>query len=413
MVAATAAIAVATGAAGWFAGTQVRSPADAAADHRPPPASLITVAVQERTLTATVNAQGTVAYGAPKPLTLTGSVATGPDAAAAPIVTKAPVADRTLREGDVLLEVSGRPVFVLAGTVPMYRTLTRGSVGDDVRQVRAALRRLLPGRYVSRSGPLDTAALGALDAWYERRGYAINGPTAEQHTQLRQLQQAAAAPEAPAEAKADLAEFRKTYGDSVPSGEILFLPRLPIRLTAVKVRPGAPASGLVGTVADPGLVVNGTVSPDDADLIKVGMRATLEHPDGDTFAATVSGMGASVAATPPPAEGEGGAETAAPAEAGIPIRLKPRDEAKLASFVGQAFKVGITVGGTGHAVLSVPVSAVFTASDGQARVTVQDPGGAVRDVAVKAGLSTGGYVQITPAGKDAVRAGDRAVVGNQ
>ena len=399
VVAVTAAIAVAAGAAGWFAGARVRSPADAAAAHRPPPASLITVAVRERTLTATVNAQGTVAYGAPKPLTLTGSVATGGDAAAAPIVTKAPVADRTLREGDVLLEVSGRPVLVLVGTVPMYRTLSRGSVGDDVRQVRAALRRLLPGRGVARSGAVDTSVLNALARWYGKRGYEITGPTAEQRAQLRQL-------EADPAAAAELAEFRTTYGDSVPSGEILFLPRLPVRLTEVKVRPGAPASGVVGTVADPGLIVNGTVSPDDADLIKVGMRATLLHPAGDTFAATVSGMGAAVAA---PRE-EGAPEQE---EAGTPIRLEPKDEAKLRPLVGEAFKVSITVGGTGHKVLSVPVAAVYTASDGQARVTVQDQGGRIRDVPVEAGLSTGGFVQITPVEEDAVRAGSLVVVGNQ
>ncbi|GLY93045.1 hypothetical protein Acsp02_03010 [Actinoplanes sp. NBRC 103695] len=395
VVAVTAAVAVAAGATGWFAGSRVRSPADAAAAHRPPAASLITVAVRERTLTATVNAQGTVAYGAPKPLTLTGSVATAGDAAA-PIVTKAPVAGRTLREGDVLLEVSGRPVFVLAGTVPMYRTVSRGSAGDDVRQVRAALRRLLPGRGVARSGAVDTALLNALARWYDKRGYEITGPTAEQRAQLRQL-------EADPAAAAELAEFRKTYGDSVPSGEILFVPRLPVRLTEVKVRPGAPAAGEVGTVADPNLVINGTVSPDDADLIKTGMSAALEHAGGDTFAATISSLGGPVKA------GVGETE----ADPGVPIRLKPKDQAKIAPLVGEAVKVTITVGGTGHKVLSVPVAAVYTASDGQARVTVQDQGGRVRDVPVEAGLSTGGFVQITPADKDAVRAGSLVVVGNQ
>jgi hypothetical protein len=80
-------------------------------------------------------------------------------------------------------------------------------------------------------------------------------------------------------------------------------------------------------------------------------------------------------------------------------------------LAGQAVKITIRVGGTGHAVLTVPVAAVYTASDGQARVSVQDGTGRIRDVPVETGLTTGGSVEITPAGTDAVQAGDRVVVG--
>ena len=446
VVAATTAVALATGAAGWLVGAQVRSPADAAAARRPPPASLITVDVQERTLTATVNAQGTLAYGAPRPIALAGSVAGGGgDDAAAPLITKVPAADQTLREGDVLLEVSGRPVFVLTGTVPMYRTLTRGSTGDDVKQLRAALRRLLPQRRLRATGKIDDRTLAAVSTWYGQRGYQATGPTTAQRTQLRELQRAVAAAktakteaakaekgkeadkgaddgqtstdaQALADAQADLAEYTRTYGTSVASGEILFLPRLPVQLTTVTAKTGAAASGVIGTVADPTLVVNGTVTPDDAGLLKVGMSATMEHPDGDTFSATLNGMGAAVAvAADPPDQGGDAPDAGAQdtATAGVPIRLKPKDPAKLAKLAGQAFKLSIKIGGTGKAVLSAPVAAVFTASDGQARVTVQDAAGKVRDVPVETGLSTGGYVQITPAPADALRAGDRVVVGSR
>ena len=415
VVAVTTAVAVATGAAGWLVGARVRSPADAAAAHRPPAASLITVAVERRTLTATVTARGTVAYGAPQPVTLTGAVSAD-DGTAAALVTKAPVAGRTLREGDVLLEVSGRPVFVLRGEVPMYRSLTRGSAGDDVRQVRAALRRLLPGRGVSRTGPLDGAALDAVAAWYDKRGYEATGPSREQRAELRRLEQAAAAATGPARsgAEAELAEFRRTYGIRVAAGEILFLPKLPARLTTVKVKAGGEASGVIGTVADPALVVTGDVATDDAELVRVGMAATMEHPSGGTFPATLSAMGA--AAAPPPAAGAGddppGDGEEAPAT-GTPIRLKPKNPAKLNGLAGQSLKITIRVGGTGHAVLSVPVAAVYTASDGRARVAVQDGTGAVRDVPVEAGLTTGGYVQVTPEEAGALQAGDRVVVGSR
>ncbi|RSM64674.1 Tat pathway signal protein [Actinoplanes sp. ATCC 53533] len=418
VVAATTAIALATAVIGWLVGTHVRSPADAAAAHRAPPASLVTVAVTERELTATVNAQGTVAYGAPQPIALTGSVATG-DAAAtgAPLVTKAPSANKTLREGDVLLEVSGRPVFVLTGKVPMYRTLTRGSSGDDVDQLRSALRRLRPGSGLAATGVINDSVLDAVRAWYTARGYQAQGPTAEQKARLRTLQQAVSAGTGPAlkDAEADLNDFTKTYGTSIASGEILFLPKLPLRLTAVTVQAGAAASGVIGTASDPTLVVNGTVAPDDAALLKAGMPATLTHPDGETFAAKLAGMGASVAVTAAADKSDGtdGTDSTDSALAGVPIRLKPAYPGKLAAFAGQAFKVSIEVGGTGHAVLSVPVAAVYTAADGQSRVTVQDATGSVHDVPVTAGLSTAGFVQITPKTPDSVRAGSRVVVGTQ
>ncbi|WP_199512094.1 hypothetical protein [Nucisporomicrobium flavum] len=423
VVAVTTAVALAAGAAGWLVGARVRSPADAAAAHRPPPASLITVAVERRTLTATVTAQGTVAYGAPQPLTLTGSVAAAEDGTvAAPLVTKAPAAGRTLREGDVLLEVSGRPVFVFKGSVPMYRILRRGSSGDDVQQLRAALRRLLPGRGVARSGPLDGRALDAVARWYDKRGYEAVGPSREQRAEVRRLEEAVRSATGPAlaDAKAELADVRRTYGISIAGGEVLFLPRLPVRLTTVTVKAGGAASGVIGTVSDPALVVNGDVATDDADLVRTGMPATLEHSSGATFPATLSAMGAGAvpaagaSADGTPAAGDEGAEgSQEAAAAGTPIRLRPRNPAKLKALAGQSVKITIKVGGTGHAVLAVPVAAVYTASDGQARVSVQDGAGKVRDVPVEAGLTTGGYVQVTPGGAETLTAGDRVVVGNR
>jgi hypothetical protein len=318
----------------------------------------------------------------------------------------------------VLLEVSGRPVFVFTGTVPMYRTLTRGSTGDDVRQLRRALRRLLPGRGVSRSGPLDNAALRAVSAWYERRGYQATQPSPERRAELSRLRQAVTAVPpgdraALAAARAELATAEKAYGITIASGEILFLPKLPVRLTTVTAKAGGPGTGAIGSVSDPRLVVNSDVAKEDAELLKPGMAATMEAGTGDSFAATLGAIG--LAAAPPakaPADGDqagDGDDSRAPS--GTPIRLTPKEPRKLAALAGQALKITIKVGGTDGAVLSVPVAAVYTSSDGQARVSVAGGAGAVRDVPVKTGLTTEGYVQITPVEASALRAGDRVAVG--
>lgn len=401
VMALTTAVAVAAGATGWLVASRVKSPADAAADRKPPTASLITVPVEERTLTSQVVAQGSVTYGKAQPITLTGTV--GGAEAGQQLVTKTTAAGRTLHEGDVLLEINGRPVFVLQGKVPMYRTLVRGGEGDDVDQLRAALRRLLPGRGLTRTGALNDRVLEAVEAWYGRKGYLPIVPTTEQRTQLRQLERAVndaktGGGQALVDARADLAEFRKTYGISVPSGEVIFLPKLPTRLTAVSAKVGAAPDGPVGTVADPSLVVNATVPDEDVDLLKIGMAATLQDDAGGSHAATLTGMGAAFATSD---DKDGG---------GMPVRLIPKDATKIAGLNGRSVRIRITVGGTDGAVLSVPVAAIFTASDGQARVTVADSDGGTRDVPVVPGLTAAGNVQVTPLAGESLTAGERVVV---
>ncbi|MDQ1027976.1 hypothetical protein QF035_005558 [Streptomyces umbrinus] len=185
---------VLVGAGGWFAGTQVRSPADAAASHRAPKAGPVTVEVERRSLTATVVATGTVAFTSPRPLSLAGSVGTGAitspaDEGAEQRVTKAPVAGTKVKEGDVLMTVNGRPVLALAGPVPMYRAMGPGATGDDVKQLQKALRRLGfdPG---SAGGTFGRATATAVTNWYRNKGYEAQQPSAEDQQQLGQLQQA-------------------------------------------------------------------------------------------------------------------------------------------------------------------------------------------------------------------------------
>ncbi|WP_041999888.1 peptidoglycan-binding protein [Streptomyces sp. AcH 505] len=184
---------VLVGAGGWFAGTQVRSPADAAAAHTAPEAGPVTVAVQRQSLTATVVATGSVEFASPEPLSLAGPVGTessgsAEDKGAEQRVTKAPAAGTKIKEGDVLMTVNGRPVFALSGSVPMYRALGPGSAGDDVKELQKALRRLGfdPG---GSTGTYGQGTASAITAWYTSKGYEAQQPGADEQQQLGQLQQ--------------------------------------------------------------------------------------------------------------------------------------------------------------------------------------------------------------------------------
>jgi peptidoglycan hydrolase-like protein with peptidoglycan-binding domain/multidrug efflux pump subunit AcrA (membrane-fusion protein) len=177
-------LAVAAAAAGaWLAGTRIESPADVAARTAPPPPSPILVPVEERVLTADVVTRGTVRFGLPQPV----SLAPSPLKGAPGLITTLPVRNTQLNEGDILLTASGRPVFVLQGQVPAYRDLAPGVSGDDVPQLKQALKRLGfdPD---SIDGPYDEQTSAAVTQWYKSKGWEPFGPTREQLAAVRGLE---------------------------------------------------------------------------------------------------------------------------------------------------------------------------------------------------------------------------------
>ncbi|MCU1381005.1 MAG: peptidoglycan-binding protein, partial [Acidimicrobiales bacterium] len=168
---------------GWVAASAVKSPAQVAAETKPPDPSAITAAVERRTLASTVTARGTVRYGQPQAVSLATSTY-GSNAQAKSLVTKAPTKGAVLGENAVAMEANGRPVRALTGNVPMYRDITPGDEGEDVRQLEAALQRLgyHPGKV---DGKYDIATQGAVEAWYRDAGYTALGATDDQREKLR------------------------------------------------------------------------------------------------------------------------------------------------------------------------------------------------------------------------------------
>ncbi|WP_234337090.1 peptidoglycan-binding protein [Streptomyces xylophagus] len=435
---------VLVGAGGWVAGTQVQSPADAAASHQAPKAGPVTVAVVRQSLTASVVATGSVEFASPRPLSLAGPVGSGTSSAAAgegaeQRVTKAPVAATKIKEGDVLMTVNGRPVFALGGSVPMYRALGPGTSGDDVTQLQTALKRLGfdPG---ATSGTYGQGTATAVADWYRSKGYDPQEPSPADQQQLGSLEQAVsaaqetllttngAATEAGSSAGSgesgsagtpspqsstdqqiheiqvksaqkalDLANdalstFKASYGTKVPAGEVVFLPKLPARMDKVSVKTGDTPSAQIGTVTSSDLVVQAAVPGTDARLLRHGMTAELTTTDGKTVKGTVDVVA------------DGSDSTAA-----VQVRITVPEPGPLAGQAGAAVKVTVAVGASDGKVLTVPLAAIHTSSDGRARVEVER-GGTVTDVQVTVGLSAAGIVEVTSAG-GALKAGERVVVG--
>ncbi|MFC4011946.1 peptidoglycan-binding protein [Nonomuraea purpurea] len=555
--------------AGWAVSTRLRSPADEAARRAAPKASLITAAVERRKLTSTVVLSGTLEYGSPLPISLAGAVG---GAAELQRVTRPPRKGR-IKEGAVLMEVNGRPVFALRGSVPMHRTIAPGTKGDDVEQLQRALRRL--GYGGPTSGVFDRATIAAVTRMYAKKGYEAQQPTltdkqahdtlrkavqtaqetlatekqaldqgrdvrplkikldnakvelktakrALQSAQSRELtsedegklatadaavraaqeklleaQQAlqaarnppaspptstatpaptpAPAPSAPdtsllemrvANAEADLtqayeardralaeageskdakveelrkavrtaqdalataeqalrqarqlsptrlkvsnaekdvaaarsmlAEFARTYGASVPPGEVVFLPKLPARVQKTETKAGQQIKDEVATVTSSTFAVTGSVEAAEADLVRKGMEATIELDSGKSSPARLTAVGeaARLPGSEPPADGA------------QPVLLTPDTMKGLKGLAGNAVTVRVTVGATKDPVLVVPVAAVITAADGRPRVQVEYATDQTKEVEVRTGLTADGNVEVTGALKE----GDRVVV---
>jgi peptidoglycan hydrolase-like protein with peptidoglycan-binding domain len=238
--------------------SRVRSPADVAAEAAPPRPSTITVEVEERELVDSIVARGTV-----EPASSTALEAPEPGGDDAAIVTAVGVAQgEELSEGDLLVEVSGRPLFVLTGPIPAYRDLEPSARGREVEQLQEALRRL--GLYRrSPTGVFDATTQAAVDDLYER---ADLDPVTVPGDDAR-------------------------AGLTLPSAEILFVPDLPAMVEDLGASIGTDLGGLEGPLASlslGGLVVRTSFNEADVALITEGDAVMVgeEGSDGKRSAST-------------------------------------------------------------------------------------------------------------------------------
>ena len=364
--------------------SQIKSPAEQAAQTRAPAATQLTATVQRTVLTRTVLAQGAV--GAPKEFTPSqvggggsggggsgGGSAGGQDVQQ--IVTHVFCRKGSLAgQGSVLLEVAGQPYFVLQGTVPAYRDLAPGETGEDVAQLQQDLISLGYGTGSDTLGSYGPGTAAAVSAYYQAHGYTA--PVVTVGTKKHRVQLA-----------------------FVPLGDFSFVPSLPATVIKVGATVGkAPASGAL-TLALGSPKLTGQLSPSTAGLVRPGMRVTITDSGGGPVrhgqVAWVSHSTASHASI------SGGLYVKMGIALNRPLPM---------SLVGQDVSLAIGAARSRGPVLAVPEAAVLAAAHGQTNVSKVYGGRTVR-VPVRVGMSGCGLLQVTPDQPGELAAGDQVVTG--
>lgn len=413
--------------AGIVAGTRITSPADAIARTAAPEASEVTVPVELRTLNSEVVTRGDVtAAGAVEVVPEVGGLETPP------IVTgQVPQVGAEITEGAALLEIVGRPLVVLAGELPMYRSLRPGMSGPDVEQLELTLERL--GLDPGKVDDEYTASTGnAVAELFERIGYEPPAPDPQAEAELEAANDAvdqaedavedaeealdAAAPGpdgAPADedaledalddARDQLADGRTARdeaafaaGTPLPASEIVYVPSLPRRVDEVRVRRGGQIDGAVMSVSGASLVVTANVDDADHELLAVDQAVSIEVPTGEQVAGTITGIAE--------AEGEGAT--------GWDVTITPGEltPEQAEALRGQNVRVTVPIESTEGDVLAVPLAALTAGPGGETRVEVMRDGVAEL-VEVEVGLTAQGYAEVT-AVDGTLAEGDLVVVGD-
>jgi hypothetical protein len=314
-------------------------------------ASASTAPVQKGKLSAAVSQDGTLTYRA-RP---DGSPFSAINHARG-TYTELPAAGDKVGCGDVLYRVDDKPVLLLCGTVPAYRDLSKGAVGNDVRQLNRNLHVRGAG------GAFTSKTENALRALQRRKGVHVTG--------------------------------------ALGLDDAVFLPEA-VRIAKVSGQLGGPAlpgAQALNATSDT-LHVQLNLDPSEQGQVKRGDRAQITLPGNTTVTGKVDGFGR-VAEAP---AGQGSSA----ADATISTYISLDDPGKARGLERAPVGVDITTAGVASA-LSVPVTALVGRSGGGFAVEVVRTGGRRELVAVTVGLfdTADGRVQV----EGDLREGDQVAV---
>lgn len=447
LVALVAAVAVVSLLIGVAAMQFIVSPAELAAQAKAPEPGPITTPVEERTIENTIVTRGEVSYADAVDVVIDTDGGEN-----RPVITgHVPEVGAELSAGNIALEVAGRPVIVMPGGLPAYRSLSIGMRGPDVAQLKSALASMgyAAGDQANDTFEWDTAA--ALGALYEQIGYtaATGGEAAQEmlreaersvrdaNVMLAQAQaslEQARSDKVPSligeqaavdsaytslvDAQDSLAQAQRDVLPTLPASEVLFLENLPRRVDTVAVSRGDILSGSPMSVSGAKLSIVGTVSQQDAELITESAEAFFPGPDGEDLTATVQQIVAPKKGTSgQDGDAEGGQGGSSGGSDRFEVHLAPDalTPEQLEAVRDTNVRIRIPVASTDGEVLAVPIAALSAGPGGEDRiellVDLKDGPNAVTElVTVQAGLAADGYVEITS--DDArIEAGAKVVVG--
>jgi peptidoglycan hydrolase-like protein with peptidoglycan-binding domain len=304
-----------------------------------------TAVVTRQDLARSAALAGTLGYGHAIPLT---SAATG-------TVTWLPQVGATVKRGEPLLRADDRPVVLLYGTLPMYRPLSSGLKGSDVRQFERNLSDLgYHGFTVD-----DTFSATTVDAvrhWQSDLGLPATG--------------------------------------TVDRERVVYAPTA-VRIAEQLVRIGASAAADVLSYTGSTRMVTVSANAAEASWAAKGTKVTVGLPTGGSVAGQVTGVGPPAAASGPAAEG---ADPASPGTgaATVEVTIAVADQKALGALSGAPVDVRY-VQEERRGVLTVPVDALLALAEGGYGLEVVDRG-RTRTVPVQAGLFADGRVEVTGAG---------------
>jgi hypothetical protein len=305
----------------------------------PPPA---TARVTRQSLSAVTPVTATLGYAGSYPVTGRGDGT----------LTWLPSAGQVIRQGQALYETdNGSPVVLLYGSVPDWRSLDEGAIGQDVSQLNHDLVHL---GYADRT---DITALG-WDYYSWETAYAVQ--RLEEH-----------------------------LGVSVPSGslalgQLVFEPEA-LRVSQVTGGLGGPASGTVLTATSDRQVVTISLSTSQESEVAMGDSVTVTLPDGASTSGRISSLGTVAFGTA--------------AAATIPVTVTLAHPSAAGTLDQAPVTVSITTASSPGPVLAVPVGALLAQAPGGYVVEVVGPDGTRRYVPVQPGIfdDADGLVQVTGA----------------
>jgi hypothetical protein len=278
------------------------------------------------------------------------------DGGASGTITWLPAKGATVKRGHTLYDLNGKPVTLMYGDVPVYRTLSNGvSDGDDVKQLERNLKDLGYDAGMTVDDEFTSATGDAVEEWQDDRGLPRTG--------------------------------------EVDGSEVIFAPG-PVRITGEPIDVGGrtAAGKPVLKVTDTERKVRVDLDTADQHMARTGAKVTVELPNNVTVSGKISKVG-----TVATAVSSGGNASPSPGQdATIEVDIT-LDHPSQVGKLDQA-PVSVALESERHKnVLSVPVEALLALPGEDYGVQIVE-GAGVRVVPVKTGLYAEGRVEVSAPG---------------